>query len=204
MANVVKSWNGIVRASIKTWDGIASASVKTINGLDAVVSGGYTLVYNSINTGTDQWPFGSTATGERYYASQKDFSDASALAIGKVVFKLVKAAGSITGNTYRARIWTVTGNNLDTNVATSDGVTGSDFWSATEVDFIFSTPYTTTGSTNYTITIDSGADSASNYAAAYNRTPSAIPGSLAWHQASKVLNQEFSTYDLQMKIYTSP
>jgi len=32
---VVKTWNGIARASLKTWDGIAAASVKTINGFDA-------------------------------------------------------------------------------------------------------------------------------------------------------------------------
>lgn len=36
---VVKTWNGIARASLKTWDGIAAASVKTINGLDATTGG---------------------------------------------------------------------------------------------------------------------------------------------------------------------
>jgi len=42
---VVKTWNGIARASVKTFDGIAVASVKTINGYDATTGGGasYTL-----------------------------------------------------------------------------------------------------------------------------------------------------------------
>lgn len=200
----VKTVCGLALASVKTVDGLAASSLKTVMGVDAVVSGGYTLLYNSITSGTDQWPFTYLATNERFYAGGLYFTDASARTIGKITIKMVKAAGSITGKTYTVRLWTLTGSALNSNVASSDGVTGSDSWSATEVDFIFSTPYTTTGSTNYGITIDAGTSDASNYAAAYNKTPQNIPGDLAWWSSSKSLDTSFNTYNLQMKIYTTP
>lgn len=202
---VVKTWNGIARSSLKTWDGIAAASVKTINGFDATVSSGYTLLYNSFFAG------GSTVyvcySNTYYYAGQGYFND-SARTIGKVAFK-VTATGTISGKTYYARIWTQSGDNLATNVATSDGVTGVNAWSASEVEFVFSTPYTTTGSTNYTITIDAGSADSSNYIQAYYvataSAPTPPPGNLAYQfWNTGMYPTESTANEIQIKIYTTP
>ncbi len=162
----------------------------------------YTLLYDSVTAQTGGWPVGDV--GNHTYAGVLQFTDSVSRTIGKVSVKLDKSAGSITGKTFRVKIWSMTGDALNAVLATSDAVTGSDAWSATLVDFVFSTPYTTTGSTNYGITIDMGGSDGSNYASGYNTTPSLIPGHLGfWNAAGSQIN-DFSDYDFQVKIYTTP
>lgn len=168
-------------------------------------AGGFTLLDDTITSGTDTWAFGD-GTGGHYYAGQYLWSNASARTLGKVAFKLTKSAGDISGLTYTARLWSNSSGALGTELATSSGVTGNNSWSATTVEFEFITPYTTTGGTDYHITIDSGSTgSGSDYASAYFLASTGLPGGLAWWAADKSNSIEFTaSHEAQLKIYTTP
>lgn len=174
-----------------------------------VVSGGYTLIYDGYvsGSGTGAWPLGSE--GNFFYAGVAHWSDSTARTIGKVTAKMT-GHGSISGKTFTCKIWSVTGGgaNIELNsvLATSDAVTGVDAWSLSDVDFIFSTPYTTAGgSTNYHITFEmSGAVSGTNYADLFHQNTSAVAGNISsWTSAPAAVNDNAS-FDLQIKIYTTP
>lgn len=193
---------------------LIALSIAAVLGIGSVINGpvvppvgGYTLLESSLTT-ANAWPIGDTANGatQDIYAGQLNWSNASARNIGKVVIKMTKTAGSITGKTYTCRIWTMSGTTLGTNVASSTSVVGSDSWSATDVDFIFSSPYLTTGSTNYAFTIDSGdvTGDGSNYASAYFQNATPIAGDLAYWDVSKANTAAFSGFNFGMAIYTTP
>lgn len=113
-----------------------------------------------------------------YYSGQRAWSNAAAKTICRLDFQLSLANGSLTGKTFTARIWTLTGTSLNVNVATSTGVVGSNGWSATWVQFDFPTPYLTTGGVSYGLTIDSGTpDAANNAALLKNTTDTGLSGS---------------------------
>lgn len=128
---------------------------------------------------------GGTTLGEttdRYYVGLSGWSDASARTICKLRFKLSLGAGSITGKTYKAAIYTMSGLNLDTLVGSaSTGVTGNNSWS--ETDVIFTMPdVVLSASTSYAFVcyMDGTAD-ASNYARfEYDDVSSLVPGKMAW------------------------
>lgn len=167
--------------------------------------GGFTLLDNTITGDTTTWDFGD-GSGGHYYAGQYRWNNASARTLGKVTFKLIKTAGDISGLTFTARLWSDSGGALGTELATSNGVTGNNSWSATEVDFEFITPYTTTGSTNYHITIDSGSTgTGTDYASAYFLASTGLPGGLGWWASDKSNTIEFSaSHEAQLKIYITP
>lgn len=206
---------GAIYAAVNAMNGVAITTASTIMGKtpnSAVMGqtvtsggGGYTLLESSITAGGGAWPIGDTATGAHNYAGQLNWSNASARTIGKVAFKLSKTAGSITGKTFTAKLWSLSGTTLSSALATSTGVTGDNAWANTTVEFIFPAPYTTTGATNYAFTIEmSGGFDASNYAEGYNVTPSTIAGELAWWENSLAINSSFSSYDIMIAIYTTP
>jgi hypothetical protein len=68
---VVKTWNGIARASLKTWDGIAAASVKTINGFDATTGVSYDFEENfeTATTGYENSGWTTVGTGNPAYST---------------------------------------------------------------------------------------------------------------------------------------
>lgn len=180
----------------------------------APAAGGYTLVYDSSTAG------GSTVNGSNsdlnYYAGHTLFNLGSPFAVGKIIVRLT-SAGTITGKTYVAKIWTSNvGQDCVTAVATSDDVTGAS-WTDTEVTFIFSTPFTPTASTNYNITFaeKSGTSDATNYISMHYRAISGAsapaPGNLgfAWWGPNSGAPGQFgniaSTTLLPcMKIYSTP
>lgn len=167
------------------------------------VATGYTLFYNGLaGTSGGNWPIGDSTNDT--YAGLANWSDASGRNIGKAVVKMEKTSGSITGKTYYLKIWAQgAGNNLGSLLATSDAVTGSDSWSGTNVTFIFSTPYLTTGSTVYHFTCDAGTADVSNYGSAYFTTD-ALSGSLAWWDNTGASTTLLTGFDFQVDLYTTP
>lgn len=138
----------------------------------------------------------------RYYAGQSQWNNASAQTICKRSFHLSGVVGNITGFTYVARIWTMTGGNLLANVATSVGITGNNSWNGL-VEFTFSTPYTTTGGVNYAMTIDHGGLDDSNVVLVGKSASTGLPGTFElWDSTGVFLlgsNEETTgaTYSMQ-------
>jgi len=97
---VVKTWNGIARASLKTFNGIAVASVKTINGFDATTGGAPT--YTAEQTiGADNSNGSNIASAANRKFVGGSFTASATFNLTKVLVKILKAtdggsAGSIT------------------------------------------------------------------------------------------------------------
>ena len=79
---------------------------------------------------------------------------------------LTKTGGSITGKTFYAQIWTIDGSNnlLVQQGSDSDGITGSDAWSDTEVTFTWASPITMAANTTYAMVLTMKEVDAVNYA----------------------------------------
>lgn len=168
---------------------------------------GYTLVYDASAAITNVAKIGDI--GNRTYNGQYQYNDSIARSIGKITVRLTAASGDISGKTYTVRIWTMSGSNLGSNVASSSGVSGNNSWSATDVDFLFSPAYTISTSTNYAVTIDQGADDSTNYASGLFGLKALFP-TTAWPaglgQWDGSGNNQFSdgSYNLNMNLYTQP
>ena len=109
----------------------------------------------------------------------------------KVRFKLT-ATGTISGLSYTVRIYSLSGNNLDTLLGTSDAVTGVDAWSATNVDFTFASPVSVSSGTSYGVVITSGANDAANYISIRYQNSNAADVDLArWN--STLVNSDLFT-----------
>lgn len=84
--------------------------------------------------------------------------------ITKATFSLTLGNGDVTSKSYTCRIYTLSGNNLDTLVGTSVAISGTNSWNSTPVNFIFSTPVDFSASTSYGIAIAiEQVDDGSNY-----------------------------------------
>ena len=135
---------------------------------------------------------------DRYYVGQYNWQNASARCICKVSLTLTKQ-GSITGKTYVARIWSQSGSNLGTQQGASTGVTGSDAWSSTLVDFEFASCINLSASTNYAITLDNSATDGTNYVS-ITAVANTITGTSGWWGSDKAIVND-SGSDLSMKIW---
>jgi hypothetical protein len=138
------------------------------------------------------------------YVGQSNWDDsASPVTICKLGFQLTLASGSISGKTFKAYIYANSGANIvpASPLATSNGVTGSNAWSATMVRFTFPTPFLTTASTKYALVCNGGAPDASNYASLDNSAGSTIPGFRDFFDGSGNANFASGTTDCVMEIY---
>jgi hypothetical protein len=126
--------------------------------------------------------------------------------ICSVTFRLTKTGGSITGKTYRARIYSLSGTALSASpLAVSDAVTGSDSWSATDVAFTFSTPYSVSSTTDYAITISiSGWPTSdydgTNYATAVFGANCGAGHMSQWRASDGVRTEDWPTLSLIMTV----
>lgn len=67
---------------------------------------------------------------------------------------LKKHEGDVSGKTYYAQVWTLSGDNLDTQQGSdSNGVTGDNAWNNTEVTFTWASPITLTANTTYVLVL---------------------------------------------------
>jgi hypothetical protein len=151
-------------------------------------------------SGEYQSMFSIGTSAGNYYAGQYEwYDDTTARCVCKVTFTLT-AQGSITGKTYVARIWSLSGTSLDTQQGASTGVTGSNSWSATDVDFTFSTCVNISASTYYAITLDNGGDDDTNYVQFTHVDGSTLTGKTGWWTSGKTISND-SANDPSMKIW---
>ncbi len=187
-----------------------------ILGASRSAAGGYTLLYNSSAAGGST--VNSSNTNFTYYAGHTIFNDSSRI-IGKVTFRMT-SVGTLTGKTFVVKFWTVTGGaaqDCGTQQAVSDDVSGA-AWTDQDVDFVFSSPFTTAGATNYNITVaeKSGTADVLNYITVHYITIASSPGTPApgnlgyswWGPATGSAGQfgtvSNTTSIACMKIYTTP
>lgn len=207
MAVLVKTVAGLAYASTKTVGGQAVASIKNIMGVDTTASASYTLLYDCYTASNFAFGFGDS-TGEWYFGTS--YNDATGYNLSKVTYKLTKGGGSITSKTYKVRLWDLSGTSLNNELAVSSGVSGDDSWSATSVDFIFVTPYTTTGGVDYawTINVEGSADAVNFAQAAFNSTAGmpSPPASAALRRWTDTKTQQGSNaaFSSEAKVYKSP
>jgi hypothetical protein len=133
-----------------------------------------------------------------YYVGVK-YTPTSNINICKVSVELGEVTGDISGLTYTVRIWSVDGgDDLDTELGTSSGVTGSNAWGGF-VEFEFPSSCSLTASTTYAVTVDQG-----GAGAAYPRVYYTNPGSsaeTALMRAESNLEVTDYTYDFSIQIY---
>jgi hypothetical protein len=183
-------------------------NVKTVLGVDNAAGGppSYTLLYDTktaISYSGD--PLAST-NANMYHGTR---FTAAGDTLSKVVFVVSKNAGDVSGKTYKARLWTLSGDDLDTAVAVSGAVAGDNGWSSSLMECIFVTPFTTSNGTDYVInlTCEEGADAA-NYIGIeqWNNTQPSPPPSpvMVTHNNMKVLQSSFGGFMTEMEIYESP
>jgi hypothetical protein len=122
---------------------IIIAKKKAVGGCSTTVSSCTPTI-----TGTD----GVSQTGAVYYKGTAT-TLTSGDAICNVSIKMTKTGGDISGKTYKVFIYSLSGNDLGTLLATSDAVTGSNSWSQTTVSFGFSSPYTVSSTATYAIVV---------------------------------------------------
>lgn len=181
---------------------VSSVSAQMLTG---IVGGGKApscTLYLDASSATDPNGAGISHDATNDQPGQSNWSFASGtIQVCKITLKLTKAAGDISGKTFYVNIWSMTGANLNAILATSAGVTGSNSWSDTYVDFTFATPYSMAAATGYAITATSGAVDATNYANV-NYYNNGVAGSGMQWSTAKVAQVGWPTLDLIMKIYT--
>jgi hypothetical protein len=136
-----------------------------------------------------------------WYVGLQTWSNASERCICKVSAKLV-ATGTITSKTFKARIWTMSGTALNSELTNSPSaaVTGA-AWSATTVDFDFSPCVIVGAAASVAITINQEEVwDAENYASIYYTAVSSMTGAYARWQAAKV-RAATGAFDSQMKVW---
>lgn len=99
-----------------------------------------------------------------YYSGQGSWDPEANISICKINFVVIGVAGNVSGKTYVMQIWSQDGGgNLSSNLGTSDGVTGNNSWSTTDVEFTFSTPVAVTSGTLYSIVLTANGTDGSNF-----------------------------------------
>jgi hypothetical protein len=140
-------------------------------------------------------------TDEHYVGTT--FNPNSTIAVCKVTFQLTKYLGTLVGKTFTCGIYEAAySDTLGTPLDTAT-VSGNDAWSATDVDFTFSTPVTCTTGHNYSIVIDGGGADTSNVAK-YGCNAAAHAwsyGLFAQWKQDKTSSSATSTVDVYIKIW---
>jgi hypothetical protein len=206
MAQLVKTISSVAIASCKTVDGLAIASVKTVTGVDNTSGGGSCPADGSPSIGNSTLSNDDeqivTQTTDRYYYGQGRYSDASTRDICKVAFYIGAHNGTVTSKHFVAKIWTMTGDNLNAVITngTSDQTTGgADGW----YYFLWSgSKPTMTGGSTYAITMEcvEGVDGTNNVVA-WQDTPSSISGNKMVWSSAKVVDVDQTTYDCNIRLY---
>ena len=181
---------------------VSSASAQMLQGIVAGTKVSACTLYIDASSATDSNSTAISHDSTYDQAGHNSWSPASGtVSICKISVKLTKGAGDISGKTYVLKIYSMSGANLDSVLATSSGVTGSNSWDASYVDFTFSTPLSHTSGTGYSFALSSGDVDATNYASCfyYNNNLTGFGDQWSTEKVSKNLAP---THDLIMKIYT--
>ena len=137
-----------------------------------------------------------------YYRGVQAWTPADA---GKSVCKIYArftAVGTISGKSYYAELWTHDGTNLTAKVgSTSDAVTGSNSWSASWVEFNFSSPVSVSNATAYCLVIyTTGGVDGSNFVV-WNAAGGGEFQGVSSKFNSSGTRIDFSNYDMLIRVY---
>lgn len=114
---------------------------------------------------------------------------------------ILTAHGDISGKTYTCEIWNTDGTNLTTKIQASAGVSGSNAWSGTVVNFTFSPSVALTGGVQYAIVFTTNAAVSNiNYADVVTTAGGGLSGRLYIFNSAGVM-QANSGDDLKLTIY---
>jgi len=171
------------------------------------VSGGgdtcNTLIYGNLE-GANNYNCDICDHTNTYFVGQTYVNFDAEKTICKLSFSMTREAGDISGKTYYAVIAPLNGTSMDVEniIATSSGVTGSNSWSETAVDFIFSSGVTLSKSTEYVTAITTESVDASNYAVMNLTQTNVIAGGVRTF-TSDGTRTDYSSYDAIWGAYES-
>lgn len=175
-------------------DGVSYAQMASLAG-----SAGSGCTIHQQNAGTQVGELGAGSDGSAAYVGQISYDPGANITVCKITATL-SAVGTISGQTWRMEIWTLSGNDLDTLVQASSGVTGNNGWSETEVDFTFAGAALSSG-TGYAVVLTMGAADAANYVQFHYTADGALSGaSTLWSTAGTFTTSIGN--DMRMTIYT--
>lgn len=103
-----------------------------------------------------------------YYGGLAQWDPGANVDVCKIKLMLSLAAGDISGKTYYAEIWTVTGAGAGLAMGvqqgvTSNGVAGDNSWNYTDVEFVFPTPISLNNGTKYAVLVYTDYPSVTDY-----------------------------------------
>ena len=142
-----------------------------------------------------------SANNRYYIGTTYNYGTEKTLCRADVMMK--KAAGSITGKTFTVEVYTLSGNDLNALQGTSDGVTGSDAWNLTWVEFTFSSPFVLSASTDYGIVVTMNEADGSNYADTRDDATGAwASGNIRAWDNTKTAAADWASADWTFKLYS--
>lgn len=114
----------------------------------------------------------------------------------------IDKTGTITAKDFYVRVWTMTGGNLNANVASTGVVTGPSYGTGVFTAFTFASPYSLTAGTSYAITVNMEGSDASNYMRGMKHNGEGIANA-DWEQWSLNKNEAGNSVgnDPVMKLY---
>ena len=126
------------------------------------------LLFNNFDDPIDQlYPDGLGNFSVYYYRGLYNYVPTEWETISSITIIVAGVYGNVSGKTLVLRIWTVDGENLDTQVGASDGVPCDNGWIGyepyNEVSFSFSVRPELLAGVTYAITLDVGGIDASNF-----------------------------------------
>src|SRR5574340_127761 len=143
---------------------------------------------------------GQVGNDDAHYYGGNGVAITGTKCICKVSFSLY-AHGTITSKSYTAKIWTLSGNNLNTLLGTSDAVTGSS-WSHVFVDFSFPTCVSVSDAT-VAVTLDQGGTDGTNFVDMDYATSNGYTGSYDRWNSAKTSQAANASQDRELKLYVT-
>lgn len=142
-------------------------------------------------------------TSALYYVGQGDINESTGTSydICKITAVVSLGAGDISGKTFKAYISAQDANDDFTGVLSlSNGVTGSNAWSETAVEFTFATDVTIAANTPYAMGVTMQEEDAANYADLSFSSSGAIEGVRRTYDSSGVF-QATTSVDAKLIVY---
>lgn len=134
---------------------------------------------------------------------QRGWSDTVDRNICKLGFYLTKVSGDISGTTFMAAVYNVSGANLGTQIGSdSNAIAGNNSWSATWVRFPFASAVTVLANTTVSLVLKASAYSGNSVVGWNASSNGLLNGNFSYWDTSGV-NQNDAANEMVMEIYYS-
>lgn len=147
----------------------------------------------------NEWDYSIADAAGAYYRALK-FTAGASKSVCKIEIVMNVAAGNVSAKNYTARLWTLSGENLNVELGASTAVTGVT-GGPTTYTFTFSTPVSITASTAYGLTVSTGSTDGSNYASWAGNTGAISNWALDRCESSKECNGAYEATDLAARLF---